>query len=448
MVEEGRFGDLLEVHLVDALLASDQISADSARQHQLRVGRCIGGEPVFHHVLEYHERVLQSARISRRQDEGFVRVAIGSLAVLLGLRAAAHVVEHRERAAIVLGLRARGDERSEDVLIGLHVTLLHPVEEALRLLHIPHLGAAGHERGVGVLSHHVVASTQLRVEVHCDLQFVVVLQMRRLRDPAEQSVGADGSRGQRAVHEVIEQLLQIGLGGGDWVARGHERGDGVLVGLDAVRGHVLPHAKCLQRERLARVVVDDHVEHVAVEVDAAQHHLLEERLGLRGKIHRQTGADEDRHGVAVGNSVLLDHRVVHLEGLVLVSGLLALLEKHVVHHHVGNQTTTSHLLHHHGGQTQRVAGLDNTSVLSDVQLVGKREQLQHLGLDILILPLIRNNRIQQTVLAATQVQRARAGRSLLLCRFLLKRRNKLGGIFNSTRESYTHSMPTKWKRMT
>lgn len=163
----------------------------------------------------------------------------------------------------------------QDVLVRLHLVLLHAAQEALRLLHVADLRAARHQRRVRVLAHHVVPTAQLRVEVHRDAQLVVVLQMRRLRDPAEQRVGAHGARRQRALHEVVVEQLQVVLGGRHGVARGHQRGDGVLVGRHAVLLHVLAHAERLQRECLAGVVVDDDVEDVAVQVNAVHDHLLQ-----------------------------------------------------------------------------------------------------------------------------------------------------------------------------
>ena len=132
-------------------------------------------------------------------------------------------------------------------------------------------------------------------------------------------------------------------------------------------------------------------------------HAREQRFGLGGLVDGEAGANEDRHGVPIGSHVRIDHRLVGLERLVFVLELFAFLEKHVVEHDVGGEAATLHLLHHQGGQRKGVAGLENAGVVADIQLVGQREKLHHLGGNVATLSLVCNDSVEETLFLASQI---------------------------------------------
>ena len=84
-------------------------------------------------------------------------------------------------------------------------------------------------------------------------------------------------------------------------------------------------------------------------------HLLQQTLRLGGNVRRQARADKNGHGVAVRKHVVLHHRLVDIECLVLVLELLALLQVDVEHHHVGVQTATLRLFHHERRELDGIA---------------------------------------------------------------------------------------------
>ena len=146
---------------------------------------------------------------------------------------------------------------------------------------------------------------------------------------------------------------------------------------------------------------------------------------------------------------MLHHGFVHVERLVLVLELLALLEIHVEHHHVGIQTTTLCFFHDEGGQLDGVARLQHLGVVANVQLVGEGKKLHHFGLNV-SGALTRRNAADEVLLLAAQrvgVETRSALRFLVRVFLLLILRSVFRDVvYSPTTHDSLHLLPNRRKR--